>query len=81
MWLLHYFRLIFFCLNYVRESTLIISSDWFAVFLAFLKDSYFEIVQELKNWISERLVDYQYSKDDIFSKVDDINYKFTDREK
>jgi phage anti-repressor protein len=46
-----------------------------------LKDAYFEIVQELKNWLAERLTNYQYSKDDIFSKVDDIHYKFTDREK
>jgi hypothetical protein len=37
--------------------------------------------QELKNWLTERLTDYQYSKDDISSKVDDISYKFTDREK
>jgi hypothetical protein len=46
-----------------------------------LKDSYFEIGQELQNWLSEKLINYQYSKDDIISKVDDMNYKFTDREK
>jgi hypothetical protein len=45
-----------------------------------LKDSYFEIVQELQNWLYEKLANYQYSKENIFSKVDDIHYKFTDRE-
>ena len=38
-------------------------------------------MQELRNWLGEILANYQYSKDDIFSKVDDIHYKFTDREK
>jgi hypothetical protein len=45
-----------------------------------LKDAYFEIVQELQNWLYEKLANYQYNKDDIFSKVDDMHYKFTDRE-
>jgi hypothetical protein len=46
-----------------------------------MKDQYFEIVQELKTWLSDKLADYQYSKDGVIAKVDDTHYKFTDREK
>lgn len=46
-----------------------------------MKDQYFEIVHELKAWLTEKIGDYQYSKDGVFSKIDDTNYKFTDREK
>jgi hypothetical protein len=46
-----------------------------------MKDQYFEIVQELKNWLSEKLSDYPYEKARIESKIDDTNYRFTDREK
>jgi hypothetical protein len=46
-----------------------------------VKDEYFEIVQELKSWLSEKLEGYEYNKRDIRNKIDDPNYQLTSREK
>jgi hypothetical protein len=46
-----------------------------------VKDEYFEIVQELKSWLSEKLEGYEYNKQDIRNKIDDPNYQLTSREK
>jgi hypothetical protein len=46
-----------------------------------VKDEYFEIVQVLKMWLTEKLEDYEYTKQDIRNKIDDPNYQLTCREK
>jgi hypothetical protein len=46
-----------------------------------VKDEYFEIVQVLKMWLTEKLEDYEYTKQDIRNKIDDPNYQLTSREK
>ena len=46
-----------------------------------MKDEYFEIVQVLKMWLTEKLEDYEYTKQDIRNKIDDPNYQLTSREK
>jgi hypothetical protein len=46
-----------------------------------MKDQYFEIVQEFDKWLSETLFDYPYNNRRVLEKIDDPDYKFTDREK
>jgi len=46
-----------------------------------VKDEYFEIVQVLKMWLTEKLEDYEYTKQDIRNKIEDPNYQLTSREK
>lgn len=45
-----------------------------------MKDEYFEIVQQFKLWLSEKLGDYG-NNESLEDKLDDANYKLTDREK
>jgi spore coat polysaccharide biosynthesis protein SpsF (cytidylyltransferase family) len=46
-----------------------------------MKDEYFEIVQGLKTWLTEKLEGYEYNKEDLRNKLDDPNYQLTVREK
>jgi hypothetical protein len=46
-----------------------------------MKDQYFEIVQVFDKWLSETLFDYPYNNRRVLEKIDDPDYKFTDREK
>ena len=45
-----------------------------------MKDEYFEVVQQFKLWLSEKLGDYG-TNGSLEDKLDDANYKLTDREK
>ena len=45
-----------------------------------MKDEYFEIIQQFKLWLSEKLGDYG-NNESLEDKLDDANYKLTYREK
>ena len=45
-----------------------------------MKDEYFEIVQQFKIWLSEKLGDYGNNRG-LEEKLDDANYSLTEREK